>query len=108
MSACRDPIWQTIPRRLIADGDHVVVEARGDMMTKAGVRYDNDYCLVYRLECGKIVEIREYCDSGAVRGGAWKVSGFSLTDGGLIDEAIEKPGWPGIQREDALRAHARP
>jgi ketosteroid isomerase-like protein len=54
---------RTIPLRLIADGDHVVVEARGDMVTKAGVRYENEYCLVYRLECGKIVEIREYCDS---------------------------------------------
>jgi ketosteroid isomerase-like protein len=28
-----------------------------------GVRYDNDYCLVFRLENGKIREIREYCDS---------------------------------------------
>lgn len=54
---------RTIAHRFIADGDHVVVEARGEMMTKAGVRYDNEYCLVYRLECGKIVEIREYCDS---------------------------------------------
>jgi ketosteroid isomerase-like protein len=35
-------------------------EAHG---TKAGVRYENEYRLVYRLERGKIVEIREYCDS---------------------------------------------
>jgi ketosteroid isomerase-like protein len=34
---------RTIPLRLIADGDHVVVEARGDMVTKAGVRYENEY-----------------------------------------------------------------
>jgi ketosteroid isomerase-like protein len=54
---------RTIAHRIIADGDHVVVEAQGEMMTKAGVRCDNEYCLVYRLECGKIVEIREYCDS---------------------------------------------
>ena len=33
------------------------------MKTKAGVRYDNEYCLVYRLKDGRIVEIREYCDS---------------------------------------------
>jgi hypothetical protein len=33
------------------------------MVTKAGVRYDNDYCLIYRLANGKIVEIREYLDS---------------------------------------------
>jgi ketosteroid isomerase-like protein len=54
---------RTIPLRFIADDDHVVVEARGDMETKAGVRYDNEYCLIYRLKDGKIVEIREYCDS---------------------------------------------
>ena len=54
---------RTIADRFIADGDHVVVEARGDNMTKAGVRYDNDYCLVFRLEDGKIKEVREYCDS---------------------------------------------
>jgi hypothetical protein len=27
------------------------------------VRYDNQYCLLYRLRDGKIVEIREYNDS---------------------------------------------
>jgi uncharacterized protein len=54
---------RTIARRFIAEGDHVVVEARGDNVTRTGARYDNDYCLVFRLENGKIKEIREYCDS---------------------------------------------
>lgn len=55
---------RTLPQRFIADGDYVVVQARGDMMTKTGVRYDNnDYCLIYRLANQKIVEIWEYCDS---------------------------------------------
>jgi uncharacterized protein len=54
---------RTIPQRFIADGDHVVMEAVGEMRTKAGVPYNNDYCLIYRLKDGKIVEIREYCDS---------------------------------------------
>lgn len=54
---------RTIPLRFIADEDCVVVQARGDMVTRTGVRYDNDYCLVYRLANGKIVEIWEYCDS---------------------------------------------
>ena len=54
---------RTIAYRFIADGDHVVVEAKGDNVTKTGARYDNDYCLVFRLENGKIKEIREYCDS---------------------------------------------
>ena len=54
---------RTIAHRFIADGDHVVVEAKGDNVTREGVRYDNDYCLVFRLEGGRIKEIREYCDS---------------------------------------------
>ncbi len=54
---------RTVAERFIADGDIVVVEAKGDNVTPAGVRYDNDYCLVFRFEDGKIKEIREYCDS---------------------------------------------
>ena len=54
---------RTVAHRFIAEGDYVVVEAKGDNLTKSGMRYDNDYCLVYRLENGKIKEIREYCDS---------------------------------------------
>ena len=54
---------RTIAERFIADGDIVAVEAKGDMELKDGRVYDNDYCLVYRLAGGKIVEIREYQDS---------------------------------------------
>jgi ketosteroid isomerase-like protein len=54
---------RTIAHRFIADGDIVVVEAKGCNLTRTGVRYDNDYCLVFRLQDGKIKEIREYCDS---------------------------------------------
>lgn len=54
---------RTAALRIFADGDHVIVEARGDMTTNAGERYDNEYCLIYRLADGKIVEMREYCDS---------------------------------------------
>lgn len=54
---------RTIPFNIVAEGDYVVVEAVGEMQTKAGVPYNNDYCLIYRLKDGKIVEIREYCDS---------------------------------------------
>jgi uncharacterized protein len=54
---------RTIAHRFIADDDCVVVEAKGDNVTKAGTRYDNDYCLVFQLKDGQIKEIREYCDS---------------------------------------------
>lgn len=47
----------------LADGDWVVVEARGDMVTKEGAPYQNHYCLFYRLVDGRIVEMKEYQDS---------------------------------------------
>lgn len=49
--------------RFIAEGDHVVVECRGRVATKAGERYDNRYCYVCRLEGGKLRELVEYCDT---------------------------------------------
>ena len=54
---------KTIPLRFIADGEHVVVEARGEMTSQAGLPYNNEYCLIYRLRDRKIVEITEYQDS---------------------------------------------
>jgi ketosteroid isomerase-like protein len=57
---------RTVAHNFIAEGDTVVVEAKGDNVTKTGVRYDNDYCMVWRLENGKVTEIREYCDSALV------------------------------------------
>jgi uncharacterized protein len=47
----------------LADGDWVVVEARGDMITKSGTPYRNHYCLLYRLQDDMIVEMKEYQDS---------------------------------------------
>jgi len=57
---------RTVGYNFIADGDFVVVEARGDNVTKAGLRYDNQYCMVFRIENGKIKQIKEYCDSTLV------------------------------------------
>lgn len=47
----------------LADGDWVVVEAYGDMVTKTGDAYQNHYCLFYKLQDGMIVEMKEYQDS---------------------------------------------
>jgi ketosteroid isomerase-like protein len=57
---------RTVAHNFIAEGDTVVVEAKGDNVTRSGLRYDNDYCMVWRLENGRIKEIREYCDSALV------------------------------------------
>ena len=57
---------KTIAHRFIADGDFVVVEARGDNVTKAGTPYRNTYCMVFRLDGGKLKEMTEYMDTELV------------------------------------------
>ena len=57
---------RTVAYHFIAEGDVVVVEAKGDNITKTGIRYDNDYCMVWRIENGKVKTIKEYCDSHLV------------------------------------------
>jgi uncharacterized protein len=54
---------KTVAERFIADGNIVAVEARGDNYSASGERYDNQYCLIYTFENGKIVEMREYMDT---------------------------------------------
>lgn len=48
---------------LIAEGDYVVVEHHGCVTTKKGQLYNNEYCLVCRLEGGKLKSMKEYADS---------------------------------------------
>ena len=57
---------RTVAYNFIAEGDTVVVEAKGDNVTRTGRRYDNDYCMVWRVEDGRIKQIKEYCDSALV------------------------------------------
>jgi ketosteroid isomerase-like protein len=54
---------KTIPQRFIADEDFVVVEARGNNVTKSGVPYNNTYCFVFRLADSKLQEVTEYMDT---------------------------------------------
>ncbi len=54
---------RTVPLRFMAEDDLVVIEGKGEMRTRSGRPYNNDYCLIFRLHEGRIVEIREYCDS---------------------------------------------
>ena len=55
--------YLNIPELVLADGEHVVVLAKGDARTVEGERYANDYCFVFRLAEGRIVEVREYMDT---------------------------------------------
>jgi ketosteroid isomerase-like protein len=54
------------PHRILADGNYVVVEARGQNTTKSGKPYNNEYCLVFRLADGKLAELTEYLDTELV------------------------------------------
>jgi len=58
--------YVNIADRIVAEGDIVVVECRGEVTTKAGRRYDNRYCWVCRLAGGKIVALTEYMDTELV------------------------------------------
>ena len=58
-----DGPYLTTAELILADGDRVAVIAKGNAATVDGARYDNDYCFVFRLEDGKIVEVREYMDT---------------------------------------------
>lgn len=57
---------RTVAHRFFADGDHVIVEARGDNVTREGKSYDNEYCFVFRLSAGMIKEVKEYSDTALI------------------------------------------
>ncbi len=54
---------RTVAHRFFADGDYVIVEARGDNLTRQGKPYNNEYCFVFYLSEGKIKEVKEYSDT---------------------------------------------
>lgn len=58
-----DGPYLTTAELILADGDHVVVQAKGNARTREGERYDNDYCFVFTLKDGRIVKVAEYMDT---------------------------------------------
>ena len=54
---------RTIAQRFIAEGDFVVVEARGNNTTRSGVPYNNTYCFVFRVVDSRLKEVTEYMDT---------------------------------------------
>ena len=57
---------RTVAHRFFADGDYVIVEARGDNVTRDGKPYNNEYCFVFYLLDGKIREVKEYSDTALI------------------------------------------
>lgn len=53
-------------KSIVADGSRVIVEGKGEARSNAGLDYNNDYCLFFDVEAGKIQHVREYLDSELV------------------------------------------
>lgn len=51
---------------IVADEGRVIVEGKGQARSKAGLDYNNDYCLAFDVVAGKIQHVREYFDSELV------------------------------------------
>lgn len=54
------------PINIVAEGDFVVVECRGQAMTKSGKSYEQAYCYVIRMQGGMIKSVVEYMDTELV------------------------------------------
>jgi uncharacterized protein len=61
------PPLRTHARRLIAEGDIVVVEARGQNLTRDGKPYENNYCYVFEFRDGEVTSLTEYGDTELFR-----------------------------------------
>ncbi|CCG98384.1 hypothetical protein FAES_0372 [Fibrella aestuarina BUZ 2] len=60
------PPYKAKAKRIIGDGDYVVVEAVGENTTPEGKPYNNHYCWVCYLKEGKLRAINEYMDTELV------------------------------------------
>jgi uncharacterized protein len=47
----------------IAEGDVVVAQVEGNVLTKEGQPYNNSYCFIFTFRDGKIAEMVEYGDT---------------------------------------------
>ena len=60
------PPYKAHAKCIIADDDHVVIEALGENETPDGKKYENKYCWVCTIKNNKIIELREYMDTELV------------------------------------------
>jgi uncharacterized protein len=61
------PPLKTHARRIVAEGDIVVVEARGENVTRDGKPYENSYCYVFEFRGEKVLALTEYADTELFR-----------------------------------------
>ncbi|MEU4344508.1 nuclear transport factor 2 family protein [Nocardia sp. NPDC023852] len=58
--------YRTAAEMIVAEGDRVVVQARGYGVTTRGETYDQTYCFVFRVADGRLKEVVEHCDTALV------------------------------------------
>ena len=51
------------PERFIAEGEYVVMQAKGRATALSGKPYNNTYCIVCRIVDGKVKEMIDYVDT---------------------------------------------
>ena len=56
----------SVLENIIAEGECVVVQSRGEAETIRGKPYNNTYCHIFRVRDGKIWEVTEYLDTALV------------------------------------------
>ncbi|HEX6245424.1 MAG TPA: nuclear transport factor 2 family protein [Polyangiales bacterium] len=54
---------RTFVERIVAEGDLLAVELRGENITKSDKPYHNRYCWICRMEGGQIRALTEYADT---------------------------------------------
>ncbi len=57
---------KTTIKNLIAEGEYVVVESSGRVVTTTGKPYNNTYCEIFRLAGGKVKEVTVYLDTALI------------------------------------------
>ncbi len=53
---------------MIAEGNQVAAEMHAvERVTKAGLPYNNTYCVMFKFDNGKITQLTEYCDTDLLK-----------------------------------------
>lgn len=63
LNQCLLPGWKMHILDHYADNNNFIVEMRGDVKTKAGKDYNNEYCWIFKFADGKVKHLIAYYDS---------------------------------------------
>lgn len=58
--------YRSVADLILAEGDRVMVQARGFATTTRGEPYHQTYCYIFRVADGRIAELVEHCDTALV------------------------------------------